>query len=170
MTNFLFLAPDEFLLGKRLSQLKQAIGDLEMASLNIAELDGARSDASDILYHAGALPFLADRRLIIVREYFSNLESRLGTAKSPNRAAQDEARQILEALADPGLSNDLVFIDDKLDKRRAIWRGLDGLAGLDRLSKDGLLVIEELGTPNPRAHPAWIANTARQDGIDIAGQ
>lgn len=170
MTNFLFLAPDEFLLGKRLSQLKQAIGDPEMASLNIAELDGARSDASDILYHVGALPFLTDRRLIIVREFLSNLESRLGTAKSPNRAAQAEARQILEALADPGLSNDLVFIDDKLDKRRAIWRGLDGLAGLDRLSKDGLLAIEELATPNPRALPAWIAGTARQDGIDIAGQ
>jgi len=67
LTNYLFLAPDEFLLGKRLSRLKQAIGDPEMASLNIAELDGARSDASDILYHAGALPFLADRRLIIVR-------------------------------------------------------------------------------------------------------
>ncbi len=170
MTNYLFLAPDEFLLGQRLSQLKQALGDPEMASLNIAELDGARSNASDILYHAGALPFLADRRLIIVRGYLAHLESRLGTAKSPNTAAQAEARQILEALADPGLSNDLVLIDDKLDKRRAIWRGLDGLGGLDQLSKDGLLAIEELNTPDARALPAWIAAAARRDGIEIAGQ
>ena len=170
MTNYLFLAPDEFLLGQRLGQLKKALGDPEMASLNIAELDGARANASDILYHAGALPFLADRRLIIVRGYFAHLESRLGTAKSPNPTAQAEARQILEALADSGSSNDLVFVDGKLDKRRAIWRGLDGLAGLEQLSKDGLLVIEELNTPNPRALPAWVANTARQDGIDIEGQ
>ena len=170
MTNYLFLAPDEFLLGQRLGQLKQDLGDPEMASLNIAELDGARSDASDILYHAGALPFLADRRLIIVRGYLAHLESRLGTAKSPNHTAQAEARQILEALADPGLSNDLVLIDDKLDKRRAIWRGLDGLAGLDQLSKDGLLAIEELNTPDVRALPAWIANAARRDGIEIEGQ
>ncbi len=170
MTNYLFLAPDEFLLGQRLGQLKQDLGDPEMASLNIAELDGARSDANDILYHAGALPFLADRRLIIVRGYLAHLESRLGTAKSPNTAAQAEARQILEALADPGLSNDLVLIDDKLDKRRAIWRGLDGLAGLDQLSKDGLLAIEALNTPDARALPAWIANAARRDGIEIEGQ
>ena len=170
MTNYLFLAPDEFLLGQRLAQLKQALGDAEMALLNIAELEGARSNASDILYHAGALPFLADRRLIIVRGYLANLESRLGTAKSPNRSAQAEARQILEALADPSLSNDLVFIDDKLDKRRAIWRGLDGLAGLDQLSEDGHLTIEELKTPEARALPAWIANTARRDGIQIDGR
>ena len=69
MTNYLFLAPDEFLLGQRLSKLKQALGDPEMASLNLAELEGARSSAADILYHAGTLPFLAARRLIIVRGY-----------------------------------------------------------------------------------------------------
>ena len=170
MTNYLFLAPDEFLLGQRLGQLKQALGDAEMASLNLAELEGARSKVSDILYHAGALPFLAERRLIIVRGYLAHLESRLGTAKAPNRTAQAEARQILEGLADPAFSNDLVFIEDKLDKRRAIWRGLDGLAGLEKLSKDGLLAIEELNTPDARALPAWIANTARQDGIEIDGR
>ena len=170
MTNYLFLAPDEFLLGQRLGQLKQALGDAEMASLNLAELEGARSKSSDILYHAGALPFLAERRLIIVRGYLAHLESRLGTAKAPNRTAQAEARQILEGLADPAISNDLVFIEDKLDKRRAIWRGLDGLAGLEKLSKDGLLAVEELNTPDARALPAWIANTARQDGIEIDGR
>ena len=170
MTNYLFLAPDEFLLGQRLGQLKQALGDAEMASLNLAELEGARSKASDILYHAGALPFLAERRLIIVRGYLAHLESRLGTAKAPNRTAQAEARQILEGLADPAFSNDLVFIEDKLDKRRVIWRGLDGLAGLEKLSKDGLLAVEELNTPDARALPAWIANTARQDGIEIDGR
>ncbi len=170
MANYLFLAPDEFLLGQRLSQLKQAIGDAEMASLNLAELDGARANASDILYLTGALPFLAERRLIIVRSYLSHLESRLGTAKSPNRTAQTEARQVLESLADSSQSNDLVFIEDKLDKRRAIWRGFDGLAGLEQLSRDGNLAIEELNTPDARALPAWIANTARQDGIKIDGR
>ena len=170
MTNYLFLAPDEFLLGQRLSKLKQALGDPEMASLNIAELDGARSSAADILYHAGTLPFLAERRLVIVRGYLANLESRLGTAKSPNKTAQAEARQILAALADPMVSNDLVFIEEKLDKRRAIWRGLEDLAGLDKLSKDGLLVIEELNAPDARALPAWITNTAKRDGIAIEGR
>ena len=153
MTNYLFLTPDEFLLGQRLSKLKQALGDPEMASLNIAELEGARSNAADILYHAGTLPFLAERRLVIVRGYLANLESRLGTAKSPNKTSQAEARQILAALADPMVSNDLVFIEEKLDKRRAIWRGLEDLAGLDKLSKDGLLVVEELNAPDARALP-----------------
>ena len=170
MTNYLFLAPDEFLLGQRLSKLKQALGDPEMASLNLAELEGARSSAADILYHAGTLPFLAARRLIIVRGYLAHLESRLGTAKSPNKTAQAEARQILEGLADPAVSNDLVFIEEKLDKRRAVWRGLEEITGLDQLSKNGRLAIVELNTPDARALPNWIANTAKRDGIAIEGR
>ena len=170
LTKYLFLAPDEFLLGQRLGQLKQALGDPQMASLNLAELDGARSSAADILYHVGAMPFLAARRLVIARGYLAHLESRLGTAKSPNTTAQAEARQILAALADQTVSNDLVFIEEKLDKRRAIWKGLDDLAGLEQLSKDGLLAIEELNTPDARALPAWIVNIARQDGTAIDGR
>ena len=169
---YLFLAPDEFLLGQRLSQLTKALGDAEMASLNLTELDGARSSAADILYHAGAMPFLAARRLVIVRGYLANLESRLGTAKTPNRAAQDEARQILAALAEPqeSDSNDLVFIEEKLDRRRSVWKGLQDLAGVEKLSKDGLLAIEELSAPDAHQLPGWIAKTARREGIAIEGR
>ncbi len=170
MTSYLFLAPDEFLLGQRLRQLKQALGNAETASLNIAELDGARADAAEILYHAGTMPFLAERRLIIARGYLTHLESRLGTAKAPNKAGQDEARQILAGLADPSVSNDLVFIEEKLDKRRAVWRGLKDLAGLEQLSKDGRLVIEQLNTPDARALPGWVAKSAKQDGVAIDGR
>lgn len=170
MSKYLFLAPDEFLLGQRLRQLKQALGDAEMASLNIIELDGVRSNAADILHHSGAMPFLAARRLVIVRGYLANLESRLGTAKSPNKTAQTEARQILAELADPTVSNDLVFIEEKLDKRRAIWKGLQDQPGLEQISKDGFLAVEELNAPDARALPAWIANTAKQDGIAIEGR
>ena len=154
---YLFLAPDEYLLGQRLGQLKQALGDAEMASLNLTELDGARVTAADIIYHLGAMPFLAARRLIIARGYLANLESRLGTAKSPNRAAQDEARQVLTCLADQPAGNDLVFVEEKLDKRRALWRGMDGTAGIEQLSRDGLLAVEDIATPDARQLPGWIA-------------
>ena len=190
MSNYLFLAPDEFLLGRRLGLLKQAMGDAEMASLNVTELEGARVNAVDILYHAGAMPFLAERRLVVVRGYLADLESRLGTAKTPNKTAQAEARQILTALADQScitdakcakggtggapsasvIGNDLVFIEEKLDKRRAIWRGMEGFAGIEKLSKDGLLAIEELSAPDARQLPGWVANTARQKGISIEGR
>ena len=169
---YLFLAPDEFLLGQRLSQLTKALGDAEMASLNLTELDGARSSAADILYHAGTMPFLAARRLVIVRGYLGNLESRMGTAKTPNSAARDEARQLLAALADQqgAVENDLVFIEEKLDKRRAVWTGLQDVAGIGQLSNDGLLTIEALSAPDARLLPGWIARTARREGIAIEGR
>ncbi len=167
---YLFLAPDEFLLKQRLGRLKQAMGDAEMASLNLTELDGARTNAADILYHAGTMPFLAERRLVVTRGYLSNLDSRLGTARTPNKTAQAEALQILTGLADQSGSSDLVFIEEKLDKRRAIWKGKGDIAGVEQLSKDGLLTIEELNTPDGRQLPGWVARTARQEGIPIEGR
>ena len=167
---YLFLAPDEYLLGQRLGQLKQALGDAEMAALNLTELDGVRANAADIIYHLGAMPFLAARRLIIARGYLANLEARLGTSKSPNRAGQDEARQILTCLAHQPAENDLVFVEEKLDKRRALWKGIGDLAGIEQLSRDGLLAIEEMATPDARQLPGWIARTARQEAIEIEGR
>lgn len=166
---YLFLAPDEFLLAQRLNQLKLALGDAEMASLNLTELDGVRCGAADIRNHAGAMPFLAARRLIVVQAYLSNLESRLGSARKPNRAAQDEAQQILAALADQSVSNDLVFIEEKLDKRRVIWKGIGETPGIEQLGREGLLSIEELATPDPRQLPGWIAKLARRDKIAMDG-
>ena len=164
---YLFLAPDEYLLGQRLAQLKKALGDAEMASLNLTELDGARANAADIIYHLGAMPFLAARRLIIAHGYLANLEARLGTAKSPNRAAQDEARQVLTGLVNQPAGNDLVFVEEKLDKRRALWKGMGDAVGIEQLSRDGLLAIEDIATPDARRLPGWIVRTAQQEEIGI---
>jgi len=167
---YLFFEPDDYLLGQSLSKLKQAIGDPEIVDINLTTLDGSRISAADLLYHTGMMPFLAERRLVVVRGYLKSLEARLGTAKTPNKAAQAEAVQILEGLADLPQSNDLVLIEEKLDKRRALWKGIDGVAGVQQLSQDvAHFAIKELTTPDIRQLPGWIARTTKQKGIPIEG-
>lgn len=167
---YLFLDPDEFLLAQRLRKLKQALGDPEMADLNLTELDGSRISAADVLYHAGTMPFLAERRLAVVRGYLENLEGRLGTAKSPNERTQAEAVQLLGGLVAVPESNDLVFVERKLDKRRGIWRGIGSTPGIEQLHKQGVLALEALSTPDPRQLSGWIARTAKREGIAIDGR
>ena len=43
-------------------------------------------------------------------------------------------------------------------------------AGIEQLSRDGLLAVEDIATPDARQLPGWIAKTARQEGIAIEGE
>lgn len=166
---YLLLAPDEYRLAQRLKRLKQALGDADMASLNLTEIEGVRASAADILFHVGAVPFLADRRLVIVRGFLAHLESRLGTARNPNAAAYEELRRIMTGLADRSISNDVVFVEDKVDRRRAIWKGTKEHGGVEQLAKEGRLKIEELAAPDARRLPGWINDLAKRERVGIEG-
>ncbi len=126
---YLFLDADDYLLSRRLVVLKAAMGDPEMADLNVTELAGNRTDTADILYHAGTMPFLAERRLVIVREYLSQLDKRMAASKGTDSAAHNEAARLFVEIFDLPASNDLVFVDNGVDKRRHLWKGFAGEKG-----------------------------------------
>lgn len=171
---YLFLDADDYLLSRRLSEIKAAMGDPEMADLNVTELAADQTNAADILYHAGTMPFLAERRLVIVRDYLGQLDKRMGASKGTDAPAYEEAARILQEGAALPDSNDLVFVDKGIDKRRHLWKGFSGKSGatpgLADLVKTKRAALEELGTPDPRQLSGWIARTAKDEGIAIDGQ
>lgn len=170
---YLFLDADEYLITQRLAALKAALGDPELAGLNMVELDGPQTSAADILGQASMMPFLAERRLIIVYGYLGHLEKRMAASKSAESAAHAEAAQFLAGLADIPESADLALVEPSLDKRRAPWRGVTpgkrsaAVAGLQDLIRDKRVVLEEPKTPDARSLPGWIAETAKARGIAI---
>ncbi len=83
---YLFFEPDEYLLGQSLSKLKQAIGDPEIVDINLTTLDGARISAADLLYHTGMMPFLAERRLVVVRGYLKKSGGPVGHGQNPQQS------------------------------------------------------------------------------------
>lgn len=171
---YLYLDADEYLLAQRLAARKEAMGAPETADLNITELEGARTDAADILYHASTMPFLAERRLVIVRGYLAHLDKRMAASKDVESAAYGEAARLLTGLAETPDFTDLVFIDGGVDKRRHLWRGFTAgtrkVPGLAELIKRGVIQTEELVTPDPRQLPAWISRVAKEQGIAIEGR
>lgn len=170
---YLFLDADDYLLSRRLAALKAAMGDAEMADLNVTDLAGNRTDAADILYHAGTMPFLAERRMVIVRDYLSQLDKRMGASKGTDSAAHNEAARLFGDLGDLPASNDLIFVESGLDKRRHLWKGFSGergaTPGLAELTASGRVVLEELTTPDVRQLGHWIGRTAKEQGIAIEG-
>lgn len=173
----LLLDCDEYLAAQRVAEIKAGMGDPEMAGLNTATLVGAQSSAGDLLGQAGMMPFLSERRLVIVEGYLSHLDKRMTASKSTESAAYGEAAKLLDGLAHVPDFTDLVFVDDKVDKRRALWRGFapesdDGkrrakIGGLSDLVKAGIVAQESLGTPDARALPGWILGRAKLKKITI---
>ena len=87
----------------------------------------------------------------------------------------------VEGLSQTPDTSDIVFVDDKLDKRRDLWKGFKRstgdadagekpVAGLSAWVKSGVIQSESLGTPDSRSLPGWIQRQAKAQNIDIDRQ
>lgn len=174
----LFLNADEYLAAQRITEFKKGLGDAEMADLNTSELAAPQINGADILYQASTMPFLAERRLLIVRGYLGHLDKRMAASQSSDSAAYSEAAHFLAGLSQLPDTCDLVLIEESLDKRRHLWKGFAVGKGADErrvpgvggLIKSGLLQQESLETPNARSLPGWIQRQAKAKGIAIDGR
>jgi DNA polymerase III subunit delta len=173
----LLLDSDEYAAAERLAALKAGLGDAELAGLNTVTLTGTQTDAGDLLGQASMMPFLSERRLVIVPGYLAQLDKRMAASKSAESAAFGEAARLLEGLAELPDFSDLVFVDEKVDKRRPLWKGftLPGqnerkIPGLGDLVKAGMITLESHGTPDARALPGWIQQRAKAKQITVQPQ
>ncbi|NDJ86314.1 MAG: DNA polymerase III subunit delta [Chloroflexi bacterium] len=101
-TFYVFHGEDEFSIKSRVDDFRQQMGD----DLNISEFDGTKSSPAEILAAARAIPFLADRRLVIVYGMLAFL-GRRGASK----ALKEQLSALVAAL--PGLPETarLVFVE-----------------------------------------------------------
>lgn len=176
---YIFLNADEYLLAGRLAELKAALGDPEMAGLNTAELGPGQVDPARLLAEASLMPFLAERRLLIVRGYLDSLDKRMAASKLPGGAAFQEAADLLARLPTVPDTCDLVFVDNAVDKRRGLFKGMVAssgdahgqaerkVPGLESLAKSKAVQLVELPTPDARSLGAWIQADARERKINI---
>ncbi|MEZ4837387.1 MAG: DNA polymerase III subunit delta [Caldilineaceae bacterium] len=175
---YLFLDADEYLFSRRVAVLKAALGDPEMADLNMSTVEGNRTDVAEILYLAGTMPFLAERRLLVVNGFLAQLDKRMAASKGTDGAAYAEAARLMTELHSAPETCDILFVDAGVDKRRHLWKGFSQgkgedehkIAGLADLIKDKLIVHEELATPDPKQLPGWISRYAKDAKIEIEGQ
>jgi DNA polymerase-3 subunit delta len=65
---------DEFSRSEVLAEMKAKMGDPAMADLNTTFLDGSKVTLAELMHACDAVPFLADRRLVIVEGLLTRLE------------------------------------------------------------------------------------------------
>lgn len=72
---YLLHGEDDFAIAQFLTEIEAKLGDAATASMNTTRLDGRSYDLDGLLSVAGAMPFLAKRRLVILTHPLAKLNS-----------------------------------------------------------------------------------------------
>jgi DNA polymerase-3 subunit delta len=164
---------DEFGRAELLAKMREMLagGDRSMADLNTTFLDGSRTTMGELRHACAAIPFLADRRLVIVK----GLLSRLAVSHSRRRERQKEGKEsawkrdyLTELTAYlPNLppSTRLVFLEEEsLPPRHPVLQLAKKVA---KEQKDAA-IVRRYDLPKDWELPPWIERRVELKGGAIA--
>lgn len=95
----LFHGHDEFAMAEHVAALEAQLGDPSLASLNTTRLDGRTVRLPEVQAACGAMPFLADFRLVVVEGWLTRLLSKAEEGEADEAAEPAAPRETLNALA-----------------------------------------------------------------------
>ena len=153
-TFYVLHGEDEFTRSETLVDFRRRLGGSETADLNTTVFDGRKLTLGELRHACDAVPFLADKRLVIVQGLLSNLTARRGSQ------LPDRKRERLDALVDylPNLppTTRLVLVEDRaLPSSHPVLR-------LARQEERGY--VKRFDPPDDRSLPQWIRRRAEKHG------
>ena len=156
---YLLRGDDDARIKDVLADFMKGLGDPSMADLNTSRLNGETLGFEMLQADALTIPFLADRRLIIVE----NARSLLA------KAAKEGTERYLALFESLSESTALVFVvDDQLGKKRGArsWENLKSYEWLSKWIEDNRAkaVIVDCLLPADEDMPAWIQRKAKEIG------
>ena len=136
---FVFHGPEEYVKDRTLEALKAKLVQPELETLNYLYLEGERANAAEIRRAAETLPFLSEKRLVVVRDYPMLMKSSRGSGLDTKREAE-ELELLFRRFPD---TTCLVFLmRAEPDTTKAAWKLLVKSADVvlfDRLKEDELV-------------------------------
>jgi DNA polymerase-3 subunit delta len=164
MMFYLLYGADEFSRQEALAQMKQKLGDPTTASLNTTILDGRSLTLADLQAACDTVPFLADKRLVIVEGLAARWERRRpgeGVEARPLAKSDCELEEALQSyLGQLPASTRLVFLDDEVSANNPLLRQAKAQGGY----------VKEFRPLRGRELHAWIAKRVAQKGGYITNE
>lgn len=147
---YIFFGKDELSRDEAIAQLLARVEDPATGDLNISRLDGRTLTFDQLRQACDAMPFLSDRRIVIVRDLLARF-------KQGNKEFHD---QLVAYLPTMPPTTRLIFIETDVDKRLRLWK----LA--QDLSKENppRAFVKEFALPSAKALPRWIAQRVQKKG------
>jgi DNA polymerase-3 subunit delta len=147
---------DLFAIQREVEKLLASLGDPALAELNLTRLDGRSVSLDDVYTAANAMPFLAERRCVVLSHPFARLAS---------EAARERFIGLLDGL--PETTALVLVIEDALDHGR--WTGFGERHWLRKwLGAAGAKASYQVRRlPDPRDMPEWIRREVKAQGGKI---
>ncbi|HBY92536.1 MAG: DNA polymerase III subunit delta [Ardenticatenaceae bacterium] len=149
---YIFYGADDLARDEALNAILSRVPDPAMAELNTTRLDGRRTTFPELRHSCDTIPFLAERRIVIV-------EGLLERLKGGPKEFADQLSDYLGTL--PAHARLFLIEGEKIDKRTALWKRAVKFAE----AKKG--VIREFEKPKREALPRWIQARTRQKSGQI---
>lgn len=148
---------DDFTMAERVASMKEGVGLPDLRDVNVTDLDGRSVEPDELVAVSSTVPFLADKRLVIVRGLLTRFESgrrgRQAAQQKPKLGEWEDLADRLEGLPE---TTDLVFVDGAVASSNPLLRALGKVGKAQRFAR-----------PNQRQVGRWITDRARQSGISI---
>jgi DNA polymerase-3 subunit delta len=163
---YIFHGEDELARSDLVADLKSKIGDETTRDLNVTVLDGRKVTLAELVHNADAIPFLADKRLVIVEGLLSRLASsrrgKEGADGEPSGAAREFLKGLLDYLPQVPESTRLVFVEP---------HGLPASNAILKLALEtDRRTVKELPLPPKGSMTGWVQKRARLHGGEFTSQ
>lgn len=142
---YILLGPDDFSMGEWLSRAKKSLGDESVLEANTTVFDGQQVTPEQLGAAAGAVPFLAEKRLVIVNGLLGRFEpkGKAGKSKGKGKAAAKENgyAAFSQSLQNLPPSSMVVLADSAARASNKLYRELASRAevkSFPKLKRDGL--------------------------------
>ena len=159
-TVYIFHGDDEFAISQAVNALFAQMGDPSTAEMNTTRLDGRSLNLDELVRATRSMPFLADRRLVL-------LADPLGAMKSPK--TRERFKEILAGV--PESTALVIAIHKPLVDPRARRRGTQHwLEKWAATQPGGRVFLREFSLPKGAAMSGWIQQQARERGGEFNRQ
>ena len=167
--------PAELLRAEKIARLRAGVAeDPGLAELNTVVLDGRQVSLAELQFACGAMPFLAERRLVIVERLLARLaalgkgrakgaeeESEAGTRGAGETAAGGQVKAWLAILDEVSETTDVVFVEEDTVPSGAFLRRL---IELQRKGQASVIVCEK---PKRGELQSWIRARAKKRNVQL---
>ena len=148
---------DEFTMEERVASMREGVGLPDLRDVNVTDLDGRSVTLDELVGISSTVPFLADKRLVIVRGLLSRFESgRRGRQARQPKPSLGEWEDLADRLQSLPETTDLVFVDGEVAASNPLLRSLGKIGQGQRFTR-----------PNQRQVSRWIMDRAQQSDISI---
>lgn len=109
---YIFHGPNDFARNEKIAEIRTSLGDPVVADLNITTLDGRDLRLGEIRNYADSMPFMSDRRIVIIQGYVSQLKSQ-----------SDEMGYLVDYLEQIPATTDLILVEmESLPKNHPVLK------------------------------------------------